>query len=167
MSLGKLLASGKSFVNGQRKAAYREDKRTYLPKFGSAKNPFTVPVQTELPKVETNESAASREKISASGTVVNPASTKSLAVWTRKLNPVSVWRGSQYFGKNAPRLVVQAELSLDTVKVVHNDLSDAEVEVVPIKSRPPREMSESVLQTDDGGNSWRRLGAKIFGANAA
>ena len=31
---------------------------------------------------------------------------------------------------------VQAELSLDSVKVVHNDLSDADVEVVPIKSRP-------------------------------
>ena len=31
---------------------------------------------------------------------------------------------------------VQAELSLDTVKVVHNDLRDSDVEVVPIKSRP-------------------------------
>jgi hypothetical protein len=30
---------------------------------------------------------------------------------------------------------VQSELSLDSVKVVHNDLSDADVEVVPIKSR--------------------------------
>ena len=167
MSLGKLLASGKSFVNGQRKAAYRRDKRAYLPKFGPAKNPFTVPVQTELSKVETNESAAPREKISASAPLISPASTKSLAVWTRKLNPVSVWRGSQYVGKNAPRHVVQAELSLDTVKVVHNDLSDAEVEVVPIKSRPPREMSESVVQAAGGGNSWSLLGAKIFGANAA
>jgi len=30
---------------------------------------------------------------------------------------------------------VQSELLLDSVKVVHNDLSDADVEVVPIKSR--------------------------------
>jgi hypothetical protein len=160
MSLGKLLASGKSFVNGRSKAAYREDKRVYLPKFGLAKNPFTAPVQTELPKVEAQESVAPCEKIAASA---QPA--KSLATWTRKLNPVSVWRDSQE-GKSAPRLVIQADLSLDTVKVVHNDLSDADVEIVPIKSRPPREMSESVLQVDGGGNSWSRLGAKFFGANA-
>jgi hypothetical protein len=30
---------------------------------------------------------------------------------------------------------VQTELSLDAVKVLHNDLSDADVEVVPVKSR--------------------------------
>jgi hypothetical protein len=30
---------------------------------------------------------------------------------------------------------VQPDLSLDAVKVVHNDLSDADVEVVPVKSR--------------------------------
>ena len=40
MSLGKLLGAGKSFVNGGKAAAYRADKRVYLPKFGSPKNPF-------------------------------------------------------------------------------------------------------------------------------
>jgi hypothetical protein len=159
MSFGKLLASGKSFVNGRSKAAYRENKRVYLPKFGLSKNPFTPPVQTELPKAEVTESVAPCE-IAAS---MQPA--KSLTAWTRKLNPISVWRDSQE-GKSAPHPVIQAELSLDTVKVVHNDLSDADVEIVPIKSRPPREMSESVLQADGGGNSWSRLGAKFFGANA-
>ena len=31
------------------------------------------------------------------------------------------------------------EFTLEKVKVVHNDLTDAEVEVVPMKSRPARE----------------------------
>jgi hypothetical protein len=30
---------------------------------------------------------------------------------------------------------VQTELSLNAVKVLHNDLSDADVEIVPVKSR--------------------------------
>ena len=34
---------------------------------------------------------------------------------------------------------VQVELSLEKVKVVHNDLTDADVEIVPMKSRPARE----------------------------
>jgi hypothetical protein len=164
MSLGKLLASGKSFVNGQRKSPYREDKRAYLPKFGPSKNPFTVPVQTELPKAETKESVALCEKIAASAQPPDLAPAKSRVSWTSRLNPVSVWRGSQEAGKGVPRPVIQAELSLDTVKVVHNDLSDADVEIVPIKSRSPREMSAPGLPAD--GNSWSRLGAKIFGANA-
>jgi hypothetical protein len=160
MSLGKLLVSGKSFVNGRSKAAYREDKRVYLPKFASPKNPFTPPVQTELPQVEAKQSVSPREKITASAQPVNPAPTKSLATWTRKLNPVSVWRDSQEAGKSAPRPVIQAELSLDTVKVVHNDLSDADVEIVPIKSRTAAPVLPLAKQ------SWEILGERIFGANA-
>jgi hypothetical protein len=55
---------------------------------------------------------------------------------------------------------------LDSVKVVLNDLSDAEVEVVPIKSRPAREAAPD-FQSTDGKNSWSRLSAKLFGANPA
>jgi hypothetical protein len=165
MSLGKLLASGKSFVNGRSKTAYREDKRPYLPKFASKKNPFMPPpVQTELPTAEAKPLVAPRQKIAVNAPPANPGPTKSLAGWTRKFNPVTAWRESQESGRRAPRPVIQAELSLDRVKVVHNDLSDADVEVVPIKSRPAREMSEPILSS--GENSWSRLGAKFFGANA-
>jgi hypothetical protein len=34
-----------------------------------------------------------------------------------------------------PQKAVQVELSLDAVKVLQNDLSDADIEVVPVKSR--------------------------------
>ena len=62
---------------------------------------------------------------------------------------------------------MQAELSLDRVKVVHNDLSDADVEIVPIKSRTAPEAEAPILPPANGGDSWGRLSAKIFGAKAA
>jgi len=55
---------------------------------------------------------------------------------------------------------------LDRVKVVHNDLSDADVEVVPIKSRTAPE-GEPALTPANGGDPWSRLGAKIFGIKTA
>jgi hypothetical protein len=51
----------------------------------------------------------------------------------------------------------QTELSLDTVKVVHNDLSDAEVEVVPMKSR------SAPQGTPPPKASWQTLGEQLFG----
>ena len=49
---------------------------------------------------------------------------------------------------------VQSELSLDAVKVLRNDLSDADVEIVPVKSRtvaaevaPANLLNERVLET--------------------
>ena len=55
---------------------------------------------------------------------------------------------------------MQSELSLDSVKVVHNDLSDAEVEVVPMKSRPGAPVLQPAVKT------WEVLGERIFGTNA-
>src|SRR5262249_50584692 len=53
--------------------------------------------------------------------------------WAEKLNP---FRGKPAkAAPSAPMPTGQPEFSLDGVKVVHNDLSDADVEVVPMKSR--------------------------------
>ncbi len=40
MNLGKLLGAGRSFFGGSGVVSYRRDKRVYLPKFNSVKNPF-------------------------------------------------------------------------------------------------------------------------------
>jgi hypothetical protein len=58
---------------------------------------------------------------------------------------------------------VQTELSLDAVKVIENDMHDAEVEVVPLKSRPARSAGE---KAGEPAESWDDLGTKIFGTNA-
>ena len=51
---------------------------------------------------------------------------------------------------------MQAELSLEAVKVVHNDLTDADVEMVPMKSRPAREpAARSAAGAKNRGNFGR------------
>lgn len=52
--------------------------------------------------------------------------------WVSHLNPFG---GGQAPSASQGKPVTQAELSLDTVKVLRNDLSDVDVEVVPLKSR--------------------------------
>jgi hypothetical protein len=59
---------------------------------------------------------------------------------------------------------VQSELSLDSVKVVHNDLSDADVEVVPIKSRTAGEATVPVLPPPT--RPWEFLAERMFHATA-
>jgi hypothetical protein len=176
MSLGKLLGAGKSFVNGGKAAAYRADKRIYLPKFGSQKNPFIASDETataEPPKPAAKSAITPLSKSIAAKTqkmlTVSTAPTR-VTAWTEKFNPLSIWRGSTADAKNSSR-PVQAELSLEKVKVVHNDLSDVDVEIVPIKSRSMREIPDAVFQTavsvDADKNFWSRLDKKFFGANTA
>jgi hypothetical protein len=88
--------------------------------------------------------------------------SKSLAAWTNKLNPVSLWAGPALAEQKALP-AVQTELSLDAVKVVYNDLSDADVEVVPIKSRPAAPEISALSPTK---KSWEILGERLLRATA-
>jgi len=167
MKLAKLLGAGKSFFGGKGSVSYREDKRVYLPKFNAAeKNPFApkpkdalvaepgpVAAPVAVAPVATAKLAAKTQKIETQP-VCRPVVAKSArAGWAGKLNPFRTPQPAV-----APAVAtVQPELSLDAVKVLHNDLSDADVEVVPVKSRPavpvamasgPADyMSEPVLRT--------------------
>ena len=156
MKLAKLLGAGKSFFGGKGSVSYREDKRVYLPKFGAAKNPFAP-----KPVEPGGDEGGAPEKISAPVAVKVAAKTQKIYYaptapkptraigWADKLNPF-----------RAPPVVapvvneVQPEFSLDAVKVLHNDLSDADVEIVPVKSRtvaaevaPANLLNERVLET--------------------
>jgi hypothetical protein len=159
MKLGKLLAAGKSIVNGRAEICYRASKQIYLPKFGPAKNPFKQEMETAKPVSKAiaapvkKEVAAKTQKLPAI-----PPAREMKTNWTDKLNPISIFRAAPV--ENS-RPTVQAELSLDSVKVVHNDLSDADVEVVPIKSRSPRETTAPELSPAK--KSWEYLGERLFG----
>jgi hypothetical protein len=147
MNLGRLLGAGKSFISGNNSTAYRADKRVYLPQFVSPKNPFANPVttvsQAELPKPPSTNFAASVR------------TTR----WASKLNPAAIFRADPASPNNVKP--VQAELSLEKVKVVHNDLTDAEVEIVPMKSRPARGPAEDLPPTK---KPWEVLGERIIKA---
>jgi hypothetical protein len=183
MNFGKLLAHGKSIISGRGGAAYRENPHVYLPKFESVKNPFAkvgspsapspaTPVPAPAAPVKTTV-VVDRPVSASPAPAMPPAKTApakpvarltypSLATqpsnWAAKLNPMTMFRGPSATTKNVT--AVQTELSLDTVKVIENDLRDEEVEVVPLKSRPAKGKSGEPEE------SWDDMGAKIFGANA-
>ena len=167
MNLGKLLGAGKSFVSGGKSAAYREDKRFYLPQFVSPKNPFATVPPAEAPKsppanaVAPPQKTAPKQAAAEKGTLAGAGgATARATTWVSRLNPAAIFSPAPVPAKNN-RTPVQAELSLEKVKVVHNDLTDAEVEVVPLKSRPAREASPA-----PAGKSWADLGERIMKATA-
>ena len=161
MNLGKLLFAGKSVVNVNKTVEYRENKQVCLPKFDSRKNPFTPKTPMETNSVAAiNRSAPQVGRTQPAPVVSSPP--KFLASWTGRLNPASAWRGPREEAQNNPCPAIQAELSLDTVKVIHNDLSDADVEVVPIKSRP----AALVPGLPPAKNSWEAWGERLLRATA-
>jgi hypothetical protein len=177
MNLGKLLGAGKSFISGGKPAAYRTDKRVYLPQFISPKNPFANPdvmaTQTELQKSPAENSAgpvkkttmppwAKTQKMSVPMPATAPAGPARATTWVSKFNPVSIFRDATT-SPNKIVTPVQVELSLEKVKVVHNDLTDADVEIVPMKSRPAREPAAEVQPAR---KSWADLGERIMKATA-
>jgi hypothetical protein len=170
MNLGKLLVAGKSIIGGSQEIAYRISDRAYLPKFISPKNPFMPPAKAEPGPKEVV--APIKKGIASDGTKTQklptfPAARPRGAAWVSKLNPISIWRGSPPPATPKMQRPLQPELSLDRVKVVHNDLSDVDVEIVPIKSRTAPEPVEPILPPAHGGDSWSRLSAKYFGVKAA
>jgi hypothetical protein len=163
MNLGKLLAAGTSVVKANGAIKYHQKRQAFLPKFISPRNPFTG---AKLPSPETPAAPApdktARIPDAAPSKVPAPAASKSLAGWASKLSPASLWGGPSA----SPQKVlpaIQAELSLDTVKVVHNDLSDADVDVVPIKSRPAE---SGMPDLSSSKKSWGMLGKRLLKATA-
>lgn len=238
MKLGKLLAAGKSIMNGRADVSYRSSKQIYLPKFGSSKNPFknespaqiepgvslgggatarsaencrdsvlsqdesAGPIGTPEPAqfaagpvsrakakvfkpasvqpisesvvrpgvsvVRCSEAAVEKSTAGFAPRVLPPAEKKEAKDWG-KFNPISIIRAALPSGKSGhlddmakgQRVTpTQTELSLDSVKVVHNDLSDVDVEIVPIKSRA----STSELPAPK--KSWEFVGERLFGVEA-
>ena len=170
MNLGKLLVAGRSIIGGRGEISYRISDRGYLPKFISPKNPFAPAVKAEpAPKAD---EAPVKPGLVSDGTKTQklpafPAARIQKRTWISKFNPISIWRGSRTPAPPKAQCPMQAELSLDRVKVVHNDLTDADVEIVPIKSRTMPEPQAPILPPGHNGDSWSRLSAKIFGAKAA
>ncbi len=97
--------------------------------------------------------------------------------WLKKLNPL-VWWGNRKPAEATPALPrfskrpVQGELSLDNIKVMRNDLSDADVEVVTAKSRPPAApviaagapaAAMTIPELPPARNAWEYLGERLLG----
>lgn len=146
--------AGNSFFGGGRKAEYRMNKRAILPKFNDGRNPFAPKVAEPVEPAKAEQAAAAPaaavqkapppyafkpKPLKRGGRLLPPAPAPAAPVaqaaartsrtgWTMRLNPFRSREAA------VPAAAVQPELTLNAVKVVHNDLADADVEVVPVKS---------------------------------
>jgi len=158
MNLGKLLGAGKSFFGGGGKVAYREDKKFHLPKFNADKNPFAPKAANgagDLNKVSLPAAAKTqRIPVVANARAAKVAEPVRAASWKDKLNP---FRAPTPVAPAAS--AVQVELSLESVKVVHNDLADADIEVVPVKSQTISQPEAPMLPP--ARQSWEFLGERL------
>ena len=197
MILLRLLTTGKSLVGLKDNAnRYSVARGGLLPRFGSKKNPFRASTRPDSVG-ETSPGCASAEgspdqlakspddksngsNRSYTTPVANsnstqqaparpkPAETRSkrLFDWTTLtalIRPKSQRKPIPMFAKP----LVQCELSLEGVKVVRNDLSDSDIEIVPAKppmpvAPPPVRLSEKPAAP--AGNAWDRLAERMFGA---
>lgn len=100
------------------------------------------------------------------GEVLQRRTAALLAGWKMKLMGVLAKRRRKATNPAIPRFTkppVQGELSLDRIKVVRNDLSDADLEVIPAK--PPTAPTMRAAEGAAGAESaWGRVTARVLGA---
>ena len=176
---------------------YSVSRRELLPNFPSKKNPFRAatgvaprPLSdaelTPTPPSEVSSSSCDNDPAapaSASAVDVKPAQLipRSLPATNSRTEPIRTnppigWRAflpwvRPKIPKPAiPRFektMIQCELSLESVKVVRNDLSDSDLEIVPTKpnasaqSEPTRPLTP---QSRTNERSWERLTGRFLGA---
>ncbi len=160
MSLVKLLAIGKSLISIKDKPNhYRMVRWGWPVKFFSPANPFAVASEPTTPtdNVRARESANAQnqppatvhketqsagadDSMSKSAGPVTKAASKFLGALSLlpSKSHLKLHRGA-HLRMQQP---VQCELSLETVKVVRNDLSETDLEVVPIRCAPAKSLAK-------------------------
>ena len=191
MGLMQLLAAGRSLGKiGDQPSRYKMTQQSLLPKFGSVKAPEErapgvgatgsnqVTWKMELKQSSPGFVATANDRKNMNAVqpkpqevtvpqtaVVRPAFP--IGRWTLFKNPFS--RTPKPKPVEAP---AQSELSLDQVKPVRNDLSDADLELVrPLKRAvekvvPATERVEPVAAAPEGA-AWGRIKTQYFGAGKA
>jgi hypothetical protein len=144
MSLAKLLSAGKSLVGGSRDDAsrYRMGSPGLLPKFGSRNKPTHEESRIHAPAsvegeptkrlIQPNQEKPSGEPNPKKEPVAGAAHQS----WLRRIIARMARIPTKPKQKDVPRFAknpVQVELSLDRVRVVRNDLSDSDLEIVPAR----------------------------------
>ena len=193
MGLMQLLAVGRSLGKiGDQPSRYKMTQQSLLPKFGSVKAPEEqapvgevknqVAVKPGLkqsssePAVATNDRKQMNAVLPKPQETTVPATTSSrpafpLGRWTLFKNPFTRPPKPKPAARAADN-PVQPELSLDTVKPVRNDLSDADLELVQAARKVPAKTGVEQSQAELAGvvaegASWSRVKAQFFGAGKA
>ena len=131
--------------------------------------PATKPRQAKpVAKGPVKLSVKVESKPAAPASVASPKKPASVGSWVKKINPLSYLPSrepSQKKSVKPGRAPVQGELSLEKVKVVRNDLSDADVEI--IAARPAesiRENSSRESAITEAVPAWNRLTSGLIAA---
>jgi len=172
MSLVRLLSTGKSLVGGATKdtSRYRMGNPGMLPKFGSAGKTVLNGKKEAVPVSMVCES----EKMEECPQVQEPTEVSAKPRRERVSLP-AIYRGwmgrikariSRIYVKRArpaalrsPKPAVQTELSLDKVRVVRNDLSETDLEIVPGKAASGRSHSTVTRVTPEA--SSKQAGEEV------
>jgi hypothetical protein len=191
MGLMQLLTVGRSLGKiGDQPSRYKMTQQSLLPKFGSVKAPKErVPsvgdvgnnqaiAKTELKQSSLGFAAAANDRKNMNAVLSKPqeATVPKTAIarpafplgrWTLFRNPFSKTQKLK-----AAEATVQPELSLDMVKPVRNDLSDADLELVQSAKRAPEKIVPAMTQpepapTTPEGAAWGRVKTQFFGAGKA
>ena len=153
MSLVRLLTAGKSLVGGvDTVSRYYFSGQRLLPKFNPKQNPFRATTRPESARAAAVSAVAeaatplTAEASPAGGRASGdqeeqhdkPGGEAKSASWLdRWFTKASSWFQARRPNQAKPAIprftkpAVQGELSLDSVKVVRNDLRDSDLEVVP------------------------------------
>ena len=178
MSLGKLLTTGKSLMGAHGEAhRFRVNKRVALPKFVSPKNPFASGAQQARAEARLTAAFPTEATARATNAPAPPAALRKLSPvraiqWMgevgQKLNPMALLKRQPAAASGAAARVVapiQRELSLDTVRVLRNDLSDADAEAAVGSAKLPQFRNSAVLAvTARAEVAMDRISSKFFGA---
>jgi hypothetical protein len=187
MSLVRLLTAGKSLVGlKESENRYRLSSQRLLPRFEPKKNPFGSGMQTQMEESEKAAEPATAEP-RTTATAMTPASkTETVPVSTPHSVPFTgsllsrLWQQRSWFRglfsrrgqrpvstRREAKRMLQVELSLQAVKVVRNDLSDSDVEIVTARqsatvNRPAAAESGAAAAPAIG--RWSKAAERLFGA---
>lgn len=186
MSLVRLLTAGKSLVGLQESEnRYRLSSQRLLPRFEPKKNPFGSGSQPQTEASEQPAESAVAEPMTTAASVTPPPMTQTEPVnapqpvprtgsllsrlWQRlSVSGLFSGRRKQPAGiRPEAKRMLQAELSLEAVKVVRNDLSDSDVEIVtgrPVAVVNRAGLAESEAAATPGIRRWSKAAERLFGA---
>ena len=157
MSMMRLLAAGKSLAGLKNPAArYRMGNPGALPKFGPAaavaakakEEPASVP---PAPARSEPEPAAGGTMAAPTGKSVPESQPGALSKIVSRLLPA---RGRVTSSRKSglAKQPVQAELTLENIRVVRNDLSDTDLEVVAARPAAPAPKAANARDTSSDAN---------------
>jgi len=172
MSLMQLLMVGRSLNTAQdRPSPYRVTQQNLLPHFGGKSHSDEATILDHAAQASRVAAAVRHEMTTQEDKPSDePAGTKTPSPTSGQAKPGQHWR---FWLRNPFRLdpeakkpteVIQGELVLESVKVVRNDLSDADLELIPgVKVKAKMIIQDQPMPSCREPLVWPRVTARVFG----